>query len=133
MASDEQRRRAFARFVDGAIKTAQESGLTIPDIEERTGVSKTKIYRWRTGDWRRDPQASEVKAFCKGLGIAPEAAYKLLDWQGDPTADTREPQLPPDFREVLRRLRDPHVSSAEKAEIRSMIRYLARRRESEAS
>lgn len=118
----------FGRIVARALADAKARGLTIPDIEKATGVSKTTFYRWRDGDWTKDPRASQVKAFCEGLGIPVEVAHRVLGWSeiGVPT-EQESLELEPDMRTVARRLRDPNVSEAEKQEIRTMLRYLARR------
>lgn len=124
----EARKARFARFVDRALKDAKAAGLTVPVIEKRTKVSSSTFYRWRNGEWRRDPRVAEVRSFCEGLGIPPSAAYRVLGW-GDEGPAEPEPELPGDFREVLRRLRDPNVPEAEKQEIRTMMKYLARHRD----
>lgn len=129
MATSAQVRAAnFGRLVARALADAKARGLTIPDVEKATGVSKTTFYRWRDGDWTKDPRASQVKAFCEGLGVPVDAAYRLLGWSemGAP-AEQEALELEPDMRIVARRLRDPNVSDAEKQEIRAMLRYLARR------
>lgn len=126
--SQEARAARFARFVKRALADAKEHGLTIPEIEKLTGTGKSTLYRWRDGDWTRDPSGSQVKAFCEGLGISPDAAYRVLGW-AETNAPEPEPELPGDFKTVLRRLRDPNVSETEKQEIRSMMRYLARHRD----
>jgi len=119
----------FGKFVDRLLRDAKERGMTIADVERATGVSKTTIYRWRDGDWSKDPRPSQVRALCEGLGVPCEIAYRLLGWS-DAGPPMEEPPIDdPDLREVARRLRDPHVSEAEKQAIRIMIRYLARRRD----
>jgi hypothetical protein len=130
MAQSTQVRAAkFGRFVARALADAKARGMTIPDIERATKVGKSTFYRWRDGDWSKDPRPSQVKAFCEGLGIPYEIPYRLLGWAEDGVARPEEPiELEPDMREVARRLRDPAVSEQEKLEIRAMIRYLARRR-----
>lgn len=130
MAQSTQVRAAkFGRWVARALADAKARGMTIPDIERATKVGKSTIYRWRDGDWTKDPRPSQVKAFCEGLGIPYEIPYRLLGWSEEGPAQPEEPiELEPDMREVARRLRDPAVSEQEKLEIRAMIRYLARRR-----
>jgi len=120
----------FGRLVDRMLREAKERGMTIADVERATGVSKTTFYRWRDGEWSKDPRPSQVRAFCDGLGVPYEIAYRMLGW-ADTGPPAEEPliDLEPDLREVARRLRDPHVSEAEKQAIRIMIRYLAQRRD----
>lgn len=129
-ASVQVRAAKFGHFVSRVLKEARERGMTIEDIVKATNVSSATIYRWRSGDWTKDPRASQVRSFCEGLDVPVEIAYRLLGWAEE--AGRPQPAEPlalePDMREVARRLRDPHVSEAEKQEIRAMIRYLARRR-----
>lgn len=119
----------FGRFVDRVLRDAKDRGMTIPDIERATGVSKSTFYRWRDGEWTKDPRPSQVRAFCEGLGVPYGVAYRLLGWAENGPPEEEPLELEPDMREVARRLRDPNVSEAEKQEIRAMIRYLARRRD----
>ncbi|MFI6763328.1 helix-turn-helix domain-containing protein [Micromonospora sp. NPDC050417] len=127
-ASHAVRAAKFGRLVARILTDAKQRGMTIPDIERATGVGKSTIYRWRDGEWSKDPRATQVRAFCDGLGVPYQQAYRLLGWaeNGEPQAEPLG--LDPDMQEVARRLRDPNTSEAERAEIRSMIRYLARRR-----
>lgn len=119
----------FGRFVARVLADAKQRGMTIPDIERATGVGKTTFYRWRDGEWTKDPRATQVRAFCDGLGVPYQQAYRLLGWSENGEPQAPEPlELEPDMQEVARRLRDPNVSPAEKQEIRTMLRYLARRR-----
>lgn len=119
----------FGRFVTRVLAEAKTRGMTIPDIERATGVSKSTFYRWRDSDWTKDPRASQVRAFCDGLGVPYQQAYRLLGWSENGEPQAPEPlEMEPDMQEVARRLRDPNVPAAEKQEIRAMIRYLARRR-----
>lgn len=129
-ASAQVRAAKFGHFVTRALAEAKARGMTIPDIEKATGVSKSTFYRWRDGDWSKDPRASQVRAFCAGLGIPYSAAYRLLGWADEGPAQPEEPMpLEPDMREVARMLRDPNVPEQQKLEIRAMIRYLAQRRQ----
>lgn len=123
------RARKFGLFVARALAEAKARGMTIPDIERATGVGKSTFYRWRDGEWTKDPRASQVRAFCDGIGVPYEQAFRLLGWSENGEPQAPEPTaMEPDMQEVARRLRDPNVPEAEKQEIRSMLRYLARRR-----
>ncbi|HEX5543032.1 MAG TPA: helix-turn-helix transcriptional regulator [Micromonospora sp.] len=119
----------FGRFVDRVLREARERGMTIAEIERATGVGKSTIYRWRDGAWTKDPRASQVRAFCEGLGVPYRIAYKLLGWAENGPPESEPLDIEPDMQTVARRLRDPNVSEAEKQEIRTMLRYLARRRD----
>lgn len=118
----------FGRFVTIALNDAKDRGMTIPDIERATGVGKSTLYRWRDGDWTKDPRATQVRAFCEGLGIPLDSAYRVLGWSGN-AATEPEPTLDPDLQALARMLRDPNLSDGRKQEIRTMVRYLLRRRD----
>lgn len=99
--------------------------MTIPAIERATGISKSTLYRWRGGQWTRDPSATEVRAFCDGLGIPHGAAYQVLGWSGEERQATEPLLLEPEIEAIARKLRDPNVADAEKAFIRETLRRLA--------
>lgn len=126
MASLQQRRAAFGKFVRAALKDAQDRRMTIADIERATGVGDTTFYRWRDGDWTKDPRPTQVDAFCEGLQIPKSAAYRALGWgmDGERPAEP-EPLIEPDLRRIQRRLLDPNTSVEEKAAIRSALRFIA--------
>lgn len=123
-AHPDARRAAFGDFVARALRSARSRGMRVPDIETATGVSKTTFYRWRSGDWTREPAASEVRVFCEGLNIRYAAAAQILGWSDEKPRATEPELLDPEVEAVLRRLRDPAVSSAEKELIRSTLRAL---------
>lgn len=109
------------------MKNASDRGLTIADIEDRAGVSSATLYRWRDGQWAKDPRPSQVKAFCQGLGIPWESAFKVLGWTtGDEQVSAPEPVLPPEITAIMRTLNDPNVPDSEKSAIRSMLELIAR-------
>ncbi|MER7164534.1 helix-turn-helix transcriptional regulator [Micromonospora sp. NPDC000207] len=127
--SSQVRAAKFGGFVDRVLREARQRGMTVEDIAKATGVSSATLYRWRNGDWTKDPRGSQVRGFCAGLGAPLAVAYRLLGWSEDGEPRPSEPlDLEPDMQEVARRLRDPNVPEVEKLEIRAMIRYLARRR-----
>ncbi|WP_213451546.1 helix-turn-helix domain-containing protein [Rhizomonospora bruguierae] len=128
------RRTRFARLVKRVLEDAGAAGLTIPQVVERTGVSKSAFYRWRAGEWTKDPRASEVRAFFDGLGVPARLAYQALDWS-DPAAQEQAPEVPlePEIQEILRKLRDPNTPESEKRFLRESIRMLAARNVSKPS
>lgn len=126
MLSQDVRRTRFGRFVRRALEDANLRGMTIRQIEASTGVSSTTFYRWRDGDWTRDPRPSQVKRFCDGLDIPYQAAFRTLGWSGDDRQDTApEPLVEPDLRLIQRRLLDPGVPEEQKQAIRQMLRLIA--------
>lgn len=124
--SRDLRRARFGAFVARAIRAAQQRGMTVADIEGATGIGNTTFYRWKNGDWNRDPRVSEVRAFCSGLGLSIGEAYRALGWAETSQARDTEPILDdPDVRAVMRALNDPHVHPAVKLMIRRQLRALA--------
>ncbi|MGK5737234.1 helix-turn-helix domain-containing protein [Micromonospora sp. URMC 103] len=125
MASVEARRAAFGRFVAKALEDAKDRRMSIKEIERRTGVGSTTFYRWRDGDWSKDPRPSQVDAFCEGLDIPKRAAYRALGWgaDGKPSAEPVE-TFHPELRAVQRELMDPNVSQSKKEFILATLRHL---------
>lgn len=103
--------------------------MTDAAIEEATGITNSTFHRWQKGNFgRTGPSAHTVWKFCDGLGIPRKVAADLLGWSTDESVVIGpEPELPSDFREILRRLRDPNVPETEKFHIRETIRSLAAR------
>lgn len=124
-ASASPRVQQFGRFVDRALREARERGMDTDQIEERTGVPRATIYRWRRAEIE-NPQRALVEKFCVGLGINIAVAGQILGWQGSRPDTEPEPTLDPEMRAVMRRLNDPSVPEVEKINIREMLRYLAR-------
>jgi transcriptional regulator with XRE-family HTH domain len=124
----EVRRDRFARLVRRVLDEARQRGMTNADIANATGVPKSTFYRWRDSDWSRDPSGSHVRSFFDGLNVPVSVAYNALDW-ADPDigAVQPDPPLDPEFREILRKLRDPNVDESEKQFLRESIKMLAAR------
>lgn len=124
--SDGVRRANFGAFVTRAMKAAANRGMTVVDMVEATGVAKSTIFRWRSGDWSRDPRASQVRSFCEGLGVSLAAAQRALGWTDDRQAEP-EPLQNPLLVELARRLEDPNVTPEEKGFIEESLRMLLAR------
>lgn len=125
MVSLEARRAAFGRFVRRALEDAKDRKLTIAEVERRTGVGSTTFYRWRDGEWTKDPRPTQVDAFCEGLDIPTTAAYRALGWgsDGKPSAEP-DAVFDPELRAVQRILMNPGVSDQRKQTIREMLRMI---------
>lgn len=118
------RRVRFGTFVRRALDLAKVRGMTIEQIEAATGIGSSTFYRWRDGDWNRDPTPGAVRNFCSGTGAAISDAYAALGWSETEPKRTATPPLldDPDLRALWRKLNDPNVSQAEKAVFRRMMR-----------
>lgn len=117
---------AFARFITRALDDARAAGLSIADVEKKTGLGRSTIYRWK----RREvstPQPTQVQQFCKGLGIPVRDAARTLGWNGGRVPVDPEPPMDDDVRTILRMLADPKIGEADKMFIRETLRMLARR------
>lgn len=126
-ASSDPRVQAFGRFIKRALVEAQERGMSTAEIEQRTGMKRSTLYRWSRAEIS-NPQRDLVQQFCEGLGIPVTTAAQLLGWDGSPPSADPEPSVDPDLRAVMRRLNDPAVTTEEKTTIRQMLRFLARGR-----
>ncbi len=120
---------AFSRFVKRATDQARATkGWEVRDIEAASGVGKSTIYRWISGDFELDPRGGDIERFCDALDIPPSVAFTIL-WPGKNSRRTVTEPLPmdDDFQLLLRKLRDPNVSEPEKYHIRETIQGLAAR------
>ncbi|MGC4745381.1 helix-turn-helix domain-containing protein [Micromonospora sp. DT201] len=127
-ASQDPRVIAFARFIKRALDEAvRERAMSIEDVEQRTGIGRSTIYRWRRAEIA-NPQRTQVQQFCDGLGIPRTVASQILGWDGAPPSPAPDPSTDPDLRAVARILMDPSVSAEEKTVIRATLQHLARRR-----
>jgi transcriptional regulator with XRE-family HTH domain len=136
---------AFARFVRGAVDTAKtERGWTVTRLAAETGVGRSTLFRWLSGDCQEFPELAKVRGFCQALDIPVAAAFTALgvrEGESLRTADRLEHLAAPDaeadaradMQRILRRLTDPAVPRAQKVVIRDMLRYLAGRVPAEAS
>ncbi|WFE45342.1 XRE family transcriptional regulator [Verrucosispora sp. WMMD1129] len=125
MASLEARRAAFGRFVAKALEDAKHRRLSIKEIERRTGVGSTTFYRWRDGEWSKDPRPSQVDSFCEGLEIPSRAAYRALGWGVDGKPSTEpDTAFEPELRAIQRELMNPGVPDSRKESIRNMLRLI---------
>ncbi|WFE48837.1 helix-turn-helix transcriptional regulator [Micromonospora sp. WMMD1155] len=127
---------AFAHFVRHAVDAARdEHDWSITQVAERSGVGRSTIFRWLSGDWLDHPKLPKVRAFCAALGLPLGAALRALT---PLTSKTPPPEVPAAAAmEVLLiavrdRFNDPHTTSAEKEHILTILRRLGRRTTSRA-
>lgn len=70
---------AFARFVRGAVDAASdERGWSITEVAARSGVGRSTVFRWLSGDWQHHPELPKVRAFCAALDLPLGAALRAL-------------------------------------------------------
>jgi hypothetical protein len=129
MRTVEQRRAAFAAFVDRSLRNAQQGrGWSLPQVALQAGIGSNTIRRWREGSWKQGPLPDQVVAFCDVLDIPTQAAFSIL-WPGK-SERPREPEpaaVDPDIAEVARLMNDPNVSDFDRQFIRETLKQLAAR------
>jgi transcriptional regulator with XRE-family HTH domain len=121
---------AFARFVRGAVDSAKaQRGWTVTRLAAETGVGRSTLFRWLSGDCQEFPELAKVRGFCRALDIPVTAAFTALGVREgagvDAPSTEAEAEARADMQRILRRLIDPAVPRAQKAVIRDMLRYLA--------
>src|SRR5262245_61229164 len=128
---------ACARFVRRAVDTAKtQRGWTVTRLAAETGVGRSTLFRWLSGDCQEFPELAKVRGFCRALEIPVTAAFTALgvrEGAGDAAPPDAEAEAEADMQRILRRLIDPAVPRAQKTVIRDMLRYLAGRVTAEAS
>jgi transcriptional regulator with XRE-family HTH domain len=136
---------AFALFVRRAVDTAKtQRGWTVTRLAAETGVGRSTLFRWLSGDCQEFPELAKVRGFCQALDIPVAAAFTALgvrETDGPRASDRPERSAVPeaeaearaDMQRILRRLTDSAVPRAQKVVIRDMLRYLAGRVPAEAS
>lgn len=119
----------FARLVKRVLDAAHERGLTDKDIAKMTGVGTSTFHRWQSNQiGASGPQPEKVRQFFEGLGVQVKVAFDMLGWaSNEVVAAEPEPDIPPDVKELLRRLRDPNVPKREKEFIAETIKSLIAR------
>lgn len=127
-AVQEARSRAWAAYVGRILNDMKLTrSLTVEAIASTTGVSRATIYRWKNADWSKGPPKHEtVFDFLHGLGLSLGPAPEMLGWVENAALRGSADPLPmdPDVEQLMRKLRDPNVSDAEKLTIRATVRHL---------
>lgn len=118
MPTPQDRAGSFGLFVTKVLKECRRSGMTVADIEKATGVSKSTIYRWASGEWAVEPRVSQVWDFCEGLDIPPDAAGMLLGW-------TETQPFEPTLQRIQQILSSATVDERRKQGIREALHGLA--------
>lgn len=113
---------AFGALIREARLRAQ---MTQEELVDRSGVSRSTILRWESGEANR-PDPDQVRAAARALNVDPIRAaialgYISADDLGDRT--TTRP-LSPEIADVVRILEDPTVPASQKADWVAYLRYL---------
>lgn len=101
-------------------------GLTQDALVERSGVSRSTILRWESGDASR-PEPEQVRAVCRALGLDPRRAAVALGYlEPEDLNPPNEPRAPLDanLEEVVTLLQDPGIPTAQKEAWVDYLRYL---------
>ncbi|WP_430502986.1 helix-turn-helix domain-containing protein [Micromonospora trifolii] len=128
---------AFAQFVRHAVDAAhEEQGWSIRQVAARSGVGRSTVFRWLSGDWEHHPELPKVRAFCAALdlplGAALRALTPLAHTTSPPDAPVTDPATEALLVAVRDRLVDPRTTAAEREHIRAALCRLARPRSSRA-
>ncbi|MEH1163945.1 helix-turn-helix transcriptional regulator [Micromonospora sp. CPCC 205539] len=129
---------AFARFVRQSVEAAREEhDWPVAEVAARSGVSRSTVFRWLSGEWQHHPELSKVRAFCAALDLPLGAALRALTLQPAdaalPSLPGADPVLEAHFAAIRDRLADPRTSATERQHIRAALRRLALRAASRAS
>ncbi|GGO21260.1 helix-turn-helix domain-containing protein [Micromonospora parathelypteridis] len=128
---------AFAQFVRHAVDVAQdEHGWSITQVAAQSGLGRSTIFRWLSGDWQHHPELPKVRAFCTALnlplGAALRALTPLTHYAPSPEVPVAEPAIEELLGAVHDRLMDPRTTAVEREHIRAALYRLARRTSSRA-
>ncbi|MCG5467541.1 helix-turn-helix domain-containing protein [Micromonospora sp. LAH09] len=129
---------AFARFVRDAVDAASdERGWSITEVAARSGVGRSTVFRWLSGDWQHHPELPKVRAFCATLDLPLGAALRALTPlaydSSAPAVPAADPAAEVLLMAVRDRLVDPRTTAAEREHILTVLRRLGRHRSSRAS
>lgn len=109
------------------IRTAFDaSGWTQDRFALETGISRATLNRWLAGH-AKHPEADQVRAACRALGIDPRRAAVALGYL---TEDDLSPNTTPamaytsEVGEALEILADPDLPEAKRAEALSYLRWV---------
>ncbi|MEV4656762.1 helix-turn-helix transcriptional regulator [Micromonospora sp. NPDC049301] len=121
---------AFARFVRHAVEaTRDERGWSVAEVAAHSGVSRSTIFRWLSGDWQHHPELPKVRAFCAVLDLPLGAALRALTPPPTDLTQTTPPGADPaveaHIAAIRDRLADPRTPAADKQHIRAALQTLA--------
>lgn len=97
------------------------------ELARRVAVDRVTVYRWENGI-QRPENVDVVKRVAEALGVEVDEALAAagLRLDADPPArPTREPPMPPELLELVRRLADPNTPQRDKDFIHRTLVTLA--------
>jgi len=109
--------RQFANFIT-ARRT--ERGLTLPQLAEEIGVSKSNLYYWEAAQWM--PKTTQFEPLARALGVDYEDLYALAGYTS--------PEVLPAFTPYLR-TKYGELPEEALAEAEAFFENLTRRYDSE--
>ncbi|MGN9813479.1 helix-turn-helix domain-containing protein [Micromonospora sp. BQ11] len=119
----------FARLVRRAVDHAREErGWSVTQVAAHSGVGRSTIFRWMSGDWQDYPELPKIRAFCATLDLPLGAALRTLtvDAAAPPQQAAAHPEVEADMAAIRCRLADANVPEADKRHVRAVLRHLAR-------
>jgi transcriptional regulator with XRE-family HTH domain len=103
-----------------------QRGWTVSRLAEETGVGRSTLFRWLSGECQQYPALETLRGFCTALDIPVGAAFVALGLRDATPVNTTDAATRADIDRIMVRLADPAVGQAEKVLIRDMLAYLAR-------
>lgn len=114
--SDGGKRESWAEYLR---RMTDRPGWSVARLARESGVHRATLFRWMSG--KGGANVTSVRAIADALGDEPGNALRAagnMEGAADEAMD-------PDLKVLMRRLADPAVPEAEKAAIRTALRYLA--------
>jgi transcriptional regulator with XRE-family HTH domain len=97
--------RQFAAYIAARRK---ERGLSLAELAERVGTTKSNIHAWEAGDWL--PKANLLEALARSLGVAYEELFARAGYAHPEGLPAPAPYL----RAKFRHLPDEALAEAER-------------------
>lgn len=69
---------ATRQFADFIAARRKERGLTLPQLAEQIGVSKSNLYYWETGRWM--PKPDQFEPLARALDVSYEDLFALAGY-----------------------------------------------------
>jgi transcriptional regulator with XRE-family HTH domain len=119
---------SFARFVRDAVEQSKGTrGWSFADVCRESGVGRSTLFRWMSGDWLEYPELGKVRGFCSALDLPLSVALRALMIPEREEASQPNARVERDIAVILDGLVDPGVTAKEKRYIREALHRLAAR------